>query len=94
MKGIPKEIATKRDYLNLIADGYDVRGQLQVLLNTAKMMVDVQIYPKGYGTPEYEGEPIEPIWEEQTNERGKIFRIGCTVEEIKGWVEEQETKFE
>ena len=90
MRGVPKAIATKQDYLNLIAEGYDIREQLKALLNTAKMMVDVLEYPEGYGTPEYDGPELEPIWEERTNDRGKIFRIGFTVEEVRGLLAEQE----
>lgn len=93
MRGLPKQIATKQDYLNLIADGFDVREGLQVLLNTSKMQVDVQTYPDGYGEPEYEGEALEPVWEEQLNRNGKIYRIGWTQKAVRDILSQQEVKF-
>ena len=93
MRGIPRHIAIKQDYVNLIADGYDVREQLQVLLNTAKMQVDVQTYPEGYGEPEYEGEAFEPVWEEQLNRDGKIYRIGWTQKAVRELIAEEDEKW-
>ena len=93
MRGIPKHIATKQDYFNLIDMGYDIRVQLEQLLSTATQRVDVQKYPEGYGEAEYQGEAVEPIFEEQPDPNGKIFRIGWTVEEVEKLLSEQEAQF-
>lgn len=93
MRGLPKRIATKQDYLNLIADGYDVREALQTLLNTARLPVDVQTYPKGYGEPGYAGKPLEPVWEEQLNRNGKIYRIGWTQKAVNELMAEEDKRW-
>jgi len=43
--------------------------------------VNIAEYPENYGTPEYTGEVIEPIWEEVEN-LDTIIRFGFTKEEI------------
>lgn len=36
---------------------------------------DTQVYPEGYGQPEYEGETLEPIWED-VEDLSTIQRFG------------------
>lgn len=43
--------------------------------------VNVAEYPENYGTPEYTGEVVEPIWEEVEN-LDTITRFGFTKEEL------------
>ena len=82
MRGMPRDIATKRDYENLLAEGYDMREKLKELERTARIQADVQAYPVGYGELDYKGEKLEPIWKEELNRDGKIYRIGWNLSAV------------
>ena len=42
---------------------------------------NVQVYPEDYGTPEYTGETLEPIWED-VEDLSTITLFGFTKEEL------------
>jgi len=92
MKGYPKYLNTKQDFINVIRDDMDrvkTREHLQALLNTAKRKEPV--WPEGYSPgnpPGPEEPPVEPLsWKEVDNPGGAIFLKGFTMDEVKGMVE-------
>lgn len=44
---------------------------------------NVQVYPEGYGTPEYEGPNLEPIWE-QVQDLTTITAFGFVPSDFEG----------
>jgi len=46
------------------------------------MLVNVQVYPVGYGEPDYKWEELQPIWKEELNRNGKIYRIGWNLSAV------------
>ena len=61
---------------------------LSNLMSEATLIENVQTYPEGYGEPGYEGEALEPIWEEKENPGAKIIKIGLTVSEVEALIQE------
>jgi len=50
---------------------------MQMLKGTMMRRQNVQVYPEGYGTAEYTGETLEPIWED-VEDLSTIKRFGFT----------------
>jgi len=88
-------INSKADVMNLVesAKNGEIEPSLaeKVLSNLvaeATLVEDKQSYPEGYGEPGYEGEALEPVWEERENPGAKIFKIGLTVPEMEALIQE------
>jgi hypothetical protein len=50
---------------------------MQALKGTMTRKQDVQVYPDGYNLPDYDGEKLEPIWED-VEDLSTIERFGFT----------------
>jgi hypothetical protein len=48
---------------------------MQMLKGSMTRKQNVQVYPEGYGTAEYTGEELEPIWED-VEDLSTIARFG------------------
>lgn len=48
---------------------------------------DIQVYPEGYGEPDYAGAPLAPVWQD-TEDLTTIERYGYTKVEIETMVAE------
>jgi len=88
-------INSKTDAINLVKaakrgeiEPATVENVLNNLISEAVLVEDVQTYPEGYGEIGYEGETLEPIWEEKENPGAKIFKIGLTVSEVEAMIQE------
>lgn len=71
-------IINTREDLDAII-GTDQHEQfMDYLRGSIKKPVNVQAYPEGYGTTEYTGEELAPIWEE-VEDLSVIQRFGFTI---------------
>jgi hypothetical protein len=69
-------INTREDLDSII--GTEQHDQfMEYLRGSIKKPVNVQVYPEGYGTVEYTGETLDPIWE-QIEDLSVIKRFGFT----------------
>lgn len=50
---------------------------MEALKGSMTRKQDVQVYPDGYGRPDYEGPTLEPIWED-VEDLSTIARFGFT----------------
>lgn len=50
---------------------------MKALEGSMRRTVDIQTYPEGYGQPGYEGETLQPIWDE-VEDLSTIERFGFT----------------
>jgi hypothetical protein len=55
---------------------------MEMLKGSMTRKVDIQTYPEGYGKPEYEGEKLEPIWQD-VEDLSTIERFGFKKEDFK-----------
>lgn len=56
---------------------------LRLLRGTITRMVDTQTYPEGYGTPDYTGQPLDPLWAE-VEDLSSIERFDFTKADLIG----------
>lgn len=70
-------IINTREDLNAIEGTTEHAQFMEYLRGSIKKPVNVQVYPEGYGTAEYEGEELSPIWEE-IEDLSVIERFGFT----------------
>lgn len=59
-----KYVINTRDDLEAINGTPEYDEFMAALKGSMTYKRNVQVYPEGYGTPEYEGPELEPIWEE------------------------------
>ena len=69
-------INTRAD-LDTIAGTPEHTEFLNYLRGTMTRKVNTQTYPEGYGTPEYTGETLPPVWED-VEDLSTIERFGFT----------------
>lgn len=81
MKSIKSSIINTREDLDAIAETEKHVEFMQVLKGSMTRKVDVQTYPEGYGKPDYEGETLEPIWQE-VEDLSTIERFGFKKEDF------------
>lgn len=73
--------------INSRADLESLRGTpefaaaMRGLAGSMTIKVDAAEYPQGYGTPDYAGDPIEPVWEER-EDLTTIERLGFTKQQV------------
>lgn len=73
--------------INSRADVEALRGTpafaqaITALAGSMTITVNVAEYPEGYGTDEYEGPEIDPVWDEQ-EDLSSVERLGFTKSEI------------
>ena len=76
-----KPIINTREDLDALIGTPEHEQFMQILKGSMKRKQNVQVYPEGYGQPDYEGEKLEPIWEE-VEDLSLIERFGFTKEEL------------
>ena len=58
------QINTKAD-LEALRGTPEYADALRLLKGSLTVKMNVAIYPEGYGMPDYQGGPIDPVWEDQ-----------------------------
>ncbi len=76
-------IINSRSDLDAIQGTPEYDEFINKLKGTMTRKQNVQTYPDDYGTPEYTGEPLEPIWED-VEDLTTITMFGFTKEEMVG----------
>ena len=74
-------IINSREDLDAIQGTQEHADFMLALKGSMKRMENHAVYPEGYGTPEYEGDPIEPVWVE-VEDLSTITRFGFTKEDF------------
>lgn len=59
-----KTIINTREDLDAIIGTPEHEQFMQILKGSMTRQQDVQVYPEGYSQPDYEGEKLEPIWQD------------------------------
>lgn len=72
-----KYVINTRDDLEAINGTPEYDKFMAALKGSMTHKRNVQVYPEVYGTPEYEGPELEPIWEE-VEDLSTITRFGFT----------------
>jgi hypothetical protein len=62
MQSLSKKIINTREDLDSIAGTPEHAAFMAQLKGSMTRKQNVQVYPEGYGRPEYEGEVISPDW--------------------------------
>lgn len=61
---LSKNVINTRDDLDAIAGTKEHDEFMQMLKGSMARKQDVQVYPENYNQPDYDGEKLEPIWED------------------------------
>lgn len=77
MASLSKVVINTRDDLDAIAGTPEHAEFMTALAGSMTRRQDVQVYPDGYNQPNYEGEKLEPIWED-VEDLSTIQRFGFT----------------
>lgn len=59
-----KAIINTREDLDALIGTPEHDEFMQILKGSMKRKQNIQVYPDGYNQPDYQGEKLEPIWEE------------------------------
>lgn len=78
-----KFIINTRSDLDAIAGTPQHAGFMRFLKGSMTRKQNVQDYPEGYGTPEYDGPVLEPIWED-VEDLSTITAFGFTPSDFEG----------
>lgn len=78
---LQKTIINSREDLESIKGTPEHEQFMQMLKGSMKRKQNMQVYPEGYGMPDYEGEELEPIWEE-VEDLSCIERFGFKKEDF------------
>ena len=70
-----KSVINTREDLDAIAGTSEHYEFIEALKGSMFRKQDVQVYPDGYGQPGYEGETLEPIWQD-VEDLSTIERFG------------------
>jgi len=81
MHYLQRIIINSREDLESIKGTPEYMQFMQMLKGSMKRKQDVQIYPEGYGMHDYDGEALEPIWEE-IEDLSCIERFGLKKEDF------------
>lgn len=81
MHYLQRIIINSREDLDSIKGTPEYEQFMHMLKASMKRKQDVQVYPDGYGMPGYEGEALEPIWEE-VEDLSCIERFGLKKEDF------------
>lgn len=76
-------VLNTRADLDAIAGTPEHAEFMDYLRGSLTRLVDTQTYPEGYGQPDYEGEPMPPVWTE-VEDLAAIERFGFTKAEVLG----------
>lgn len=72
-----KTIINTREDLDAIVGTPEHEQFMQILKGSMTRKQNIQIYPEGYNQPDYQGEKLEPIWED-VEDLSMIERFGFT----------------
>ncbi len=72
-----KTIINTREDLDAIIGTPEHEQFMQLLKGSMTRKQDIQVYPKGYNQPDYQGEKLEPIWTD-VEDLSMIERFGFT----------------
>jgi hypothetical protein len=72
-----KTIINTREDLDAIAGTPEHEQFMQILKGSMTRRQNIQVYPDGYSQPDYQGEKLEPIWED-VEDLSMIERFGFT----------------
>ena len=75
MASLHKTIINTRADLDAIAGTPEHAEFMQFLKGSMTRKQDVQVYPEGYNQPDYDGEKLEPVWED-VEDLSTIERFG------------------
>lgn len=81
MKSINSSIINTREDLDSISGTEKHAEFMQLLKGTMTRKEGTQVYPEGYGKPNYEGETLEQIWVD-VEDLSTIERFGFTKEDF------------
>ena len=74
-------IINSREDLDSVAGTKEHADFMQMLKGSMKRKVDTQTYPEDYNKPGYEGDKLEPIWQE-VEDLSTIERFGFKKEDF------------
>lgn len=74
---LSKIVINSREDLDAIAGTPEYDEFIEALKGSMTRKQDTQTYPDGYGKPGYEGETLEPIWQD-VEDLSTIERFGFT----------------
>lgn len=77
MKLLAKVIINSRQDLDAIIGTPEHAQFMAALKGSMTRRIDTQVYPNGYGQPDYDGPNLEPIWED-VEDLSTIERFGFT----------------
>jgi hypothetical protein len=77
-----KTIINTREDLDAIAGTPEHAEFMNMLKGSMTRKQDTQVYPDGYGQPDYDGEKLEPIWAD-VEDLSVITRFGFTKDYFK-----------
>lgn len=72
-----KTIINTREDLDALIGTPEHTEFMQMLKGSMTRKQNIQVYPDGYNQPDYEGEKLEPIWED-VEDLSVIQRFGFT----------------
>lgn len=75
-------VINTREDLDAIAGTPEHAEFMAKLKGSMTRKQDVQVYPDGYNSPDYDGEKLEPIWED-VEDLSTIERFGFTKADFK-----------
>jgi len=75
MRSASKAVINSREDLDAIQGTPEYAEFMAALKGSMTRKQDVQVYPEGYNQPDYEGEKLEPIWQD-VEDLSTITRFG------------------
>ena len=72
-----KTIINTREDLDAVIGSPEHEQFMNILKGSMTRKQNVQVYPEGYNQPDYDGEKLEPIWED-VEDLSMIERFGFT----------------
>jgi hypothetical protein len=75
MSSLSRRIINSRSDLDTLKGTPEYNEFMRMLKGSMTCRKNVQVYPEGYGQPDYEGETLEPIWED-VEDLSTITRFG------------------
>ena len=76
-----KSVINTRADLEALAGTEAYRDFIERLKGSMTMRVDQAAYPENYGQPDYDGDPIDPVWVE-VEDLSTITRFGFSKAEL------------
>lgn len=77
-----KTVINTREDLDALQGTKEYDDFMQILKGSMLRKQDIRVYPNGYNQPDYQGEKLNPIWEE-IEDLSIIARFGFTKSDFK-----------